>query len=146
MNQVKAILKSNVMLLILIALVVTMEVFFRLQRGMIMISGGTDLSVGYCMSVISVCMAVFMQRVGLAWPLAVILGLIIGVALGAFNGFASNLLRIHPMIVTLATMLIFRSISQYVCQKLPKELIGGGSSIYKLFTQKSSFRLYLQLS
>ncbi|MCI8893198.1 MAG: ABC transporter permease [Lachnospiraceae bacterium] len=133
MNQVKAILKSNVMLLILIALVIifgigsenfltaknllnicTQNAYFIVASigvGMIMISGGTDLSVGYCMSVISVCMAVFMQRVGLAWPLAVILGLIIGVALGAFNGFASNLLRIHPMIVTLATMTMFQGIS-----------------------------------
>ena len=91
MNQVKAILKSNVMLLILIALVIifgigsenfltaknllnicTQNAYFIVASigvGMIMISGGTDLSVGYCMSVISVCMAVFMQRVGLAWPL-----------------------------------------------------------------------------
>lgn len=79
--------------------------------GMIMISGGTDLSVGYCMSVISVCMAVFMQRVGMAWPLALILGFVIGVVLGTFNGFASNLLKIHPMIVTLATMTMFQGIS-----------------------------------
>lgn len=133
MNKVKAILKSNVMLLILIALVIvfgigsenfltvknllnicTQNSYFIIASigvGMIMISGGTDLSVGYCMSVISVCMAVFMQRVGMAWPLAVILGLVIGVALGAFNGFASNLLKIHPMIVTLATMTVFQGIS-----------------------------------
>lgn len=133
MNKVKAVLKSNVMLLILIALIIvfgigsdnfltvknllnicTQNAYFIIASigvGMIMISGGTDLSVGYCMSVISVCMAVFMQRVGLAWPLAVILGLVMGVALGAFNGFASNLLKIHPMIVTLATMTMFQGIS-----------------------------------
>lgn len=133
MNKVKAILKSNVMLLILIALIIvfgigsenfltwknllnicTQNAYFIIASigvGMIMISGGTDLSVGYCMSVISVCMAVFMQRVGMAWPLAVLLGLVIGIALGAFNGFASNLLKIHPMIVTLATMTMFQGIS-----------------------------------
>ena len=62
------------------------------------------------------------------------------VAFGGFCGLINGILvggaEMPAFIVTLATMLIFRSISQYVCQKLPKELIGGGSSIYKLFTQK----------
>lgn len=133
MNKVKAFLKSNVMLLILIALIIvfgigsenfltvknllnicTQNAYFIIASigvGIIMISGGTDLSVGYCMSVISVCMAVFMQRLGLSWVLAIILGLVIGAVLGAFNGVASNLLKIHPMIVTLATMTMFQGIS-----------------------------------
>lgn len=71
------------------------------------------------------------------------------VAFGGFCGLINGILvggaEMPAFIVTLATMLIFRSISQYVCQKLPKELIGGGSSIYKLFTQKSSFQAFYQI-
>lgn len=137
-NKVKAFLKSNVMLLILIGLIIifgigsenfltaknllnicTQNAYFVIASiavGMIMISGGTDLSVGQLMSVVGVCTAVFMQWVGLHWILSVILGLIIGVLLGAFNGFASNLLKIHPMIVTLATMTMFKGVSFTISQ------------------------------
>lgn len=132
-SKVKALLKSNVMLLILIALIIvfgigsknfltaknllnicTQNAYFiiaSIDVGIIMISGGTDLSVGYCMSVVSVCMAVFMQRVGMGFIPAILLGMIIGILLGAFNGYASHLLKIHPMIVTLATMTMFQGIS-----------------------------------
>ncbi len=132
-SKFKAFLKSNVMLLILIALLIvfgigsenfltaknllnicTQNAYFIIAAigvGMIMISGGTDLSVGHGMAVVSVCMAIFMEKMGMGWIPAVLLGLVIGVILGAFNGFASNLLKIHPMIVTLATMTMFQGIA-----------------------------------
>ena len=68
--------------------------------GMIMISGGTDLSAGQAMSVIGVCVAIAMQNWGLPVPVAILLGLVIGAVLGVFNGYAANLIKIHPMIVT----------------------------------------------
>jgi ribose transport system permease protein len=132
-GKVKAILKSNVMLIILILLVCVFSIlspsFLSVKNMMnictqnayfviaaigvavIMISGGTDLSVGYIISVVGVCVAIFMQRFGLPVPVAILLGLILGGAMGCFNGFAANLLKIHPMIVTLATMTIFQGIS-----------------------------------
>lgn len=79
--------------------------------GLVMISGGTDLSTGQCISVIAVSVAAFMQWMNLPVPVAIILGIAIGAALGCFNGFAANLLKIHPMIVTLATMTMFQGIS-----------------------------------
>lgn len=132
-GKVKAILKSNVMLIILILLVCVFSIlspsFLSVKNMMnictqnayfviaaigvavIMISGGTDLSIGYIISVVGVCVAIFMQRFGLPVPVAILLGLILGGAMGCFNGFAANLLKIHPMIVTLATMTIFQGIS-----------------------------------
>lgn len=79
--------------------------------GLVMISGGTDLSTGQCISVVGVCVAAFMQWAGLPVPVAILLGLVIGAVLGCFNGYAANLLKIHPMIVTLATMTMFQGIS-----------------------------------
>lgn len=78
---------------------------------LVMISGGTDLSVGQAMAVIGISIAMFMQNLGLPVVVAIILGLIVGIILGCFNGFMANLLRIHPMIVTLATMTLFQGIS-----------------------------------
>lgn len=132
-NKIQAFLKSNVMLIILILLVLVFGVmsknFLTLKNllnictqnayfiiaaigvGLVMISGGTDLSTGQCISVIAVSVAAFMQWMNLPVPVAIILGIAIGAALGCFNGFAANLLKIHPMIVTLATMTMFQGIS-----------------------------------
>ena len=77
---------------------------------LIMISGGTDLSVGQIIAVVGVGIALLMEG-GVPVPIACILGILIGVVLGGFNGLAANILRIHPMIVTLATMTMFKGIS-----------------------------------
>ncbi len=135
-NKVLTILRNEVMILILIALCVvfgilnpnfltvknllnicTQNAYFIIATvgiAMIMISGGTDLSVGYAMSVVGVVMAMSMTQAGLPVPVAIIIGLVLGVALGLFNGFIANLLTIHPMIVTLATMTMYQGISYTV--------------------------------
>lgn len=95
---------------------------------MVMISGGTDLSVGYQISVIGVCVAIFMQWLSMPIWISIILGLLIGVLLGLVNGFTANKLNMHPMIVTLATMTLFQGISF---------LISQSKSIYDL---SSSFK------
>jgi len=43
-------------------------------------------------------------------------------------------------IVTLATMLIFRSFSQYICQHVDKALAGGGSSVYRMKSKHKMFQ------
>ncbi len=129
----KSILKSNMMLIILILLVIafgivnhnfltvknllnicTQNAYFIIAAtgvGLVMISGGTDLSTGQCISVVAVSVAALMQWAGIPVVISIILGVIIGIALGWFNGTAANILKIHPMIVTLATMTMFQGIS-----------------------------------
>ncbi|MGB4658779.1 MAG: ABC transporter permease [Mobilitalea sp.] len=132
-NKIKYILKSNVMILILLLLIIIFSIwtpnFFSIRNIMniltqnayfiiatigvaiIMISGGTDLSVGQVMGVIGVCIGIMIKNLGVPVPVAILVGILIGIGLGCFNGFAANLLKIHPMIVTLATMTIFKGIS-----------------------------------
>ena len=76
-----------------------------------MISGGTDLSVGQIMAVIGVSIGILIKNIGVSIPIAILVGIAIGIILGCINGFAANFLKIHPMIVTLATMTIFKGIS-----------------------------------
>ena len=131
--NVKQLIKDNMMLLILILLVIvfgilspnflnfknlmnicTQNAYFIITTigvALVMISGGTDLSVGQILAVIGVSVAMLMLNANLPVPVAIILGVGIGIILGAFNGFAANLLQIHPMIVTLATMTIYKGIS-----------------------------------
>lgn len=77
----------------------------------LMISGGIDLSLGYLISVVGVCVAIFMLNVGLPIWLSIVLGLLIGCVLGGFNGLISLQLNIHPLLVSLGTMTIFRGLS-----------------------------------
>jgi len=131
-SKIKSFIKTNMMWLILVLIMVVFAILspnFRSFRNimnilnqnayfivatigvaMIMISGGTDLSVGQIIAVIGVGIALAMEK-GLPVPLACILGIVIGIVFGGFNGLAANVLKIHPMIVTLATMTMFKGIS-----------------------------------
>ena len=87
---------------------------------MIMVSGGTDLSIGYQRSVAAVLMAKTISEGILPVPVAVILGILLCMVLGGFNGLMGQVLKSHTMIITLGTMSIFRGISN---------LISGSKSI-----------------
>lgn len=65
---------------------------------------------------------------------------VIGALLGAVNGVLVGIVEMPAFIVTLATMLIYRSLAQYLCQHLPKDLIGGGSSVYKMDTGLAAYQ------
>ncbi|MBP5167914.1 MAG: ABC transporter permease [Oscillospiraceae bacterium] len=78
---------------------------------MIMVSGGCDLSIGYQMSVAAVLVAKLLSNGVMGVFPAVLLGILICVALGCFNGVMSIALNSQPMIVTLGTMAIFQGIS-----------------------------------
>lgn len=77
----------------------------------VMISGGMDLSLGWQMSLVGVVTAVLMKNVGLPVFVSVLLGCGLGLVLGLINGYASVLLKVHPLIVTLGTMTMFQGLS-----------------------------------
>ncbi len=81
---------------------------------MIMISGGCDLSIGYQMSVSAVLVAKLLSNGTVGVVPAILLGILICVALGCFNGVMSIALNSQPMIVTLGTMAIFQGISYLI--------------------------------
>jgi ribose transport system permease protein len=78
---------------------------------MIMISGGTDLSLSYEMALSSIFMAASMMWWGLPIPVAIVIGVIVAVLLSGLNGLLSVRLKIHSMMVTLATMTIYSGIA-----------------------------------
>lgn len=77
----------------------------------VMISGGMDLSIGAQISLTNVLAAILMARLGVPPLLAILLALALGTLLGALNGYTSILLKVHPLIVTLGTMTIFKGIA-----------------------------------
>lgn len=81
---------------------------------MIMVSGGCDLSIGYQMSVAAVLVAKLLSSGAMGVVPAILLGILICVVLGCFNGVMSIALNSQPMIVTLGTMAIFQGISYLI--------------------------------
>ena len=78
---------------------------------MILISGGLDLSAGSIVSVCSITVAIMIRNYN--WPLyiAIPIVLVLSVVLGLINGLIVNLLKIPPMIATLATMISYGGIA-----------------------------------
>ena len=73
----------------------------------VIISGGIDLSVASLLALVSVVVGLSFQA-GLPLPAAMLLGLFTGIAGGLLNGAAVAYLGLHPFVVTLATMAIYR--------------------------------------
>lgn len=82
---------------------------------MVIISGGIDLSVGSVFALAGVAMALGLRAWHLDGPAAVLagLGLSVGIGLvcGLLNGLLIVNLRVHPFIVTLGTMWVFRGLA-----------------------------------
>ena len=79
----------------------------------VIITGGIDLSVGALLALCSVTIG-FSYQAGLPPELSVVLGLLVGIAGGAFNGVMVVGLGLHPLLVTLGTFALFRGIAYAV--------------------------------
>ncbi len=77
---------------------------------LLMISGYIDLSVGSAMSLNAVVFA-WMILNGVPFLLAFPITLLLGIVLGALNGYLVMKLRITPVIATLVTLLVFKGVA-----------------------------------
>jgi ribose transport system permease protein len=83
---------------------------------LVMISGGLDISIGGNIALTSCLVAFLYDKAGWFSGLAILAGLALGVAIGAFNGFFITRLDLNPIITTLGTMAITRGMG-YVLTK-----------------------------
>ena len=110
-----------------------------LGMGLVCLTGEIDLSVGSILAIDAGLSVVVFNATG-SILLTLVFALAAGAVLGAVNGVLVGIVEMPAFIVTLATMLIYRSLAQYLCQHLPKELIGGGSSVYKMDTELAAYQ------
>ena len=78
---------------------------------LIIIAGHIDLSAGSVVAATGAVSAVLMVNLDLPWPLAVLITLLVGAAIGAFQGYWIAYFGIPAFIVTLAGMLVFRAVT-----------------------------------
>lgn len=76
----------------------------------LLIAGGIDLSVASVLAMSGVVLG-WMYRAGFILPLCISATLISGAVMGAVNGVCIAYLRLPPVIVTLATMALFRGLA-----------------------------------
>jgi putative multiple sugar transport system permease protein len=82
----------------------------------VIISGHIDLSVGSIAGFVGAMSAVLMIRYDMPWPVAVVVCLLLGALIGAWQGFWIAYVGIPSFIVTLAGMLVFRGATQYLLE------------------------------
>ena len=162
-DQILGFLKKNTMIIVLVIVVAFFSVqtggaillpmnvsnlisqnayVFVLATGMllcILTGGNIDLSVGSVVCFVGAVGAILMVNHNVPVALAIIIMILIGTAIGAFQGFWIAFVRIPPFIVTLAGMLVFRGLSNVVLNGLTVSikdktsfvnLFGGGANCY----------------
>ncbi|MDR1711302.1 MAG: sugar ABC transporter permease [Propionibacteriaceae bacterium] len=109
---------------------------FLMSMGMVLVIviGQIDLSVGSVAAFVGICVALLMSDFGLPWWLAMLAGLGLGAAVGAFHGFFLAKLTIPGFITTLAGMMLFRGLQTWIgnSQSIPTPeafwILGGSSA------------------
>ncbi|MDQ1130568.1 ABC transporter permease [Microbacterium sp. SORGH_AS_0888] len=118
---------------------------------LVILTAGIDLSVGAAMVFSSIVMGNAAAGLGLPGPVALLLGLVVGFATGALNGFLVTRVNLPPFIVTLGTLSIFTALTLLTSNgatvqgvDLPDLLTWTGSTV-KIFGVDVTFGVMLML-
>lgn len=82
----------------------------------VMIGGAIDLSIGSQIVLTNIVLSILMVDYNIPPILAIPIILVVGTALGAFNGLLSIKLKIHPLIITLGTASIFKGVGYIIAR------------------------------
>ena len=93
---------------------------FSIGVGIVIITGGIDLSVGSICALLGVLLSMMLVEWG--WPAALALAAVIalGGCLGAAHGLLVARLRLQPFIVTLCGLLLYRGAARYIAEDSTK--------------------------
>jgi rhamnose transport system permease protein len=82
----------------------------------IIITGGIDLSVGSVLGLCAIVLGVSWQNLGLPLELAIVVTLATGALAGAVNGWFITRVGVPPLIMTLATLALYRGLAEGISQ------------------------------
>ncbi|MGV8908544.1 MAG: ABC transporter permease [Propionicimonas sp.] len=105
---------------------------------LVIITGQIDLSIGSSLVLCSgVTIIVFNVTENILFTVLAALGS--GLALGAVNGVLAAYAGIPPFIVTLGTMLIYRSLALWAVREIPDTISGSSSSQFAMHPGSASY-------
>jgi ribose transport system permease protein len=86
---------------------------FAIGQGLIIITGGIDLSVGSIFALLGVVFLDLVVNHEVAWPVAVLIVLAGGLLMGLLHGLLVTRMKLQPFVVTLCGLLIYRGAARY---------------------------------
>lgn len=90
--------------------------FCALGAMIVLLVGGLDISLGSIMA-LSAGIAGTVWQQGIPWPLVLILAMLIGAACGFINAALSLIGKVHPIVITLGTMSLYRGLTLWWLQE-----------------------------
>jgi rhamnose transport system permease protein len=87
-----------------------------LPMTLIIVTGGIDLSVGSVLGMCAIVLGVLWQNVGIPLPLAMALTVVVGGLAGFVNGWFITWMRVPPLIMTLATLALYRGLAEGISE------------------------------
>lgn len=107
-------------------------------QSLVILTAGIDLSVAAVMVMISVIMGRLSVDFGVPVPLAIVAGLLCGLATGAVNGFLVTIVRLPPFITTLGTWNVFLALNYYFSgrETIRSQTLDAEAPLLKLFGER----------
>lgn len=107
-------------------------------QSLVILTAGIDLSVGAMMVFASVIMGWLAVGHGVPAPLAIIIGIAAGAAMGAVNGLLVTRLRLPPFITTLGTWNVFLALNYYLSARetVRSQDLDAMAPLLKLFGER----------
>lgn len=113
---------------------------FSIGLGLIIITGGIDLSVGSMLALTGVLLAMALTEWHWFWPLAALGAVILPMLLGWVHGTLITRMRIQPFIITLCGLLIYRGLARFIAQDNTKGF--GGAEGFETLQQLAKGKLF----
>ena len=97
-----------------LALLIGMFGIFSIGLGLVIITGGIDLSVGSMFALLGILLSMMLTEWHIPWPLAVLFTILGGVLLGLFHGLLITRVNLQPFLVTLCGLLFYRGLARFI--------------------------------
>ena len=99
---------------------------FSIGLGLVIITGGIELSVGSMMALLGVLLSMMLTEYHFSVPLAILLSLVLAMALDLGHGLLITRLNMQPFIVTLCGLLFYRGLARFITKDETKGFGGTG--------------------
>jgi ribose/xylose/arabinose/galactoside ABC-type transport system permease subunit len=98
---------------------IAMNALLSIGMFLVILTAGIDLSVGSVLALAMMTLALA-DVAGVPWPLVILIGPAVGLAVGIVNGLGLTLLRLpHPFIMTLGTLNVARGLTNLISDGRP---------------------------
>ncbi len=87
---------------------------FGIGLGLVIITGGIDLSVGSMFALCGVLLPMALREWHWPWPVAAAAAIALPMVMGFVHGSLVTRMRIQPFIITLCGLLIYRGVARYI--------------------------------